>query len=103
LCVFGRAAGKRRIAQRSETFVKMVQNFLRYGADPRLKRSTVNSTWYDHRLLAEAERVAPGFCRECDEERKRVQRFTVADARKRAQKVIADAKRTKDEPLAGQP
>ena len=76
----------------------MVETFQRYGADPKLKRSRVNSTWYEHRLFADAERLMPGFIRECDEERKKNRAgFTVRDARARAQKIIAELRKQKEE------
>ena len=60
----------------------------------------LNSTWYEHKQLAEAERLSPGFCRDCDEERKKHRRFSIRDALRRAQKIAADARKAKEDAAA---
>ena len=90
--------GKRKLAQRNESFVKMLETFQRYGMDPKLKRTRANSTWYEHRLLAEAERYSPGFCRDCDEERRRNRgSLSLHEVRERARRIVAEARKAKDE------
>lgn len=66
-----------------------MENFHRYGMEPK-RRGRLTSTWYEHKLLAEAERLSPGFARECDEQRKHG-RFGVREARRRAHEIIEKA------------